>query len=59
MEKLEELRKQISSLDNDLADLLVRRMDCSLEIAKYKKEHNMQVLDPSREREILSNITSH
>lgn len=52
------MRETITSIDQKLVDLLVQRMNCSLKIAKYKKEHRLPVLDPSREREILTKMTT-
>lgn len=52
-ESLSALRKQIDELDNDLMDLLTKRMRVSREIATYKKEHNMAVLQTTRYSEIL------
>lgn len=50
---INELRKQIDELDNNLMDLLSKRMRVSREIGQYKKEHNMTVLQTSRYNEIL------
>lgn len=47
------LRKQIDELDNQLMDLLSKRMRVSREIGQYKKEHNMTVLQAARYNEIL------
>jgi len=47
------LRKQIDDLDNQLMDLLTKRMRVCREIGQYKKEHNMTVLQTSRYNEIL------
>jgi chorismate mutase len=47
------LRKQIDELDNQLMDLLAKRMRVCREIGQYKKEHNMTVLQTSRYNEIL------
>lgn len=47
------LRKQIDELDNQLMDLLTKRMRVCREIGQYKKEHNMTVLQTSRYNEIL------
>ena len=47
------LRKQIDELDNQLMDLLAKRMRVCREIAQYKKEHNMTVLQTARYNEIL------
>ena len=47
------LRKQIDDLDNQLMELLAKRMRVCREIGQYKKEHNMTVLQTSRYNEIL------
>ncbi len=47
------LRKQIDELDNQLMELLSKRMRISREIGQYKKEHNMTVLQAARYNEIL------
>ena len=52
-EGINELRKQIDELDNNLMDLLSKRMRVSREIGQYKKEPNMTVLQTSRYNEIL------
>ncbi|VBB46724.1 Chorismate mutase [uncultured Paludibacter sp.] len=52
-ESLTQLRKQIDELDNDLLELLAKRMRVSQEIGKYKKEHNMPILQAKRYEEIL------
>ncbi len=52
-EGIHELRKQIDELDNNLMELLSKRMRVCREIGQYKKEHNMTVLQTSRYNEIL------
>lgn len=52
-ESLSALRKQIDELDNELMTLLTKRMRVSREIATYKKEHNMAVVQTGRYSEIL------
>lgn len=52
-ESLTALRKQIDELDNELMSLLTKRMRVSREIATYKKEHNMAVVQTGRYSEIL------
>lgn len=47
------LRKQIDELDNQLMDLMAKRMRVCREIGQYKKEHNMTVLQTARYSEIL------
>lgn len=47
------LRKQIDELDNELMELLAKRMRVCREIGQYKKEHNMTVFQANRYNEIL------
>lgn len=54
-ENLTVLRRQIDILDNDLLELLAKRMRVSKEIGTYKKEHNMPILQAQRYDEILKN----
>lgn len=54
-EDISDLRNQIDRLDNDLIDLLAKRMRVSREIGQFKKEHDMTVLQASRYDEILGN----
>ncbi|MBR6187480.1 MAG: bifunctional 3-deoxy-7-phosphoheptulonate synthase/chorismate mutase type II [Prevotella sp.] len=53
-EGIHELRKQIDELDNQIMDILAKRMKVCREIGNYKKEHNMTVLQASRYNEILN-----
>ncbi|MCR5312243.1 MAG: bifunctional 3-deoxy-7-phosphoheptulonate synthase/chorismate mutase type II [Bacteroidaceae bacterium] len=52
-ENITALRKQIDEIDNNIMDLLAKRMRVSREIGQYKKEHGMTVLQTSRYNEIL------
>ena len=52
-EGITQLRHQIDELDNQLMDLLAKRMRVCREIGQYKKEHNMTVLQTNRYNEIL------
>ncbi|MBR6196201.1 MAG: bifunctional 3-deoxy-7-phosphoheptulonate synthase/chorismate mutase type II [Bacteroidaceae bacterium] len=52
-ENITALRKQIDEIDNNLMDLLAKRMRISREIGQYKKEHGMTILQTSRYNEIL------
>ena len=53
-ESLNELRAQIDKLDDQLLDLLVRRMRVSRDIGQYKKEHDMPILQAQRYEELLA-----
>lgn len=52
-EMLNAMRSQIDECDNSLIEILNKRMTISREIGKYKKEHDMQVVQTSRFDEIL------
>ncbi|MBQ8098613.1 MAG: bifunctional 3-deoxy-7-phosphoheptulonate synthase/chorismate mutase type II [Bacteroidaceae bacterium] len=52
-ESLKSLRQQIDELDNDLIQQLSKRMRISREIAQYKKDHNVAVVQTGRYNEIL------
>ena len=52
-ESLETLRRHIDEIDNNLMELLAKRMRISREIGQYKLEHNMTVVQTRRYNEIL------
>ena len=52
-ESIEALRSHIDECDNSLLDILAKRMRISREIATYKREHNMTVVQATRYNEIL------
>lgn len=52
-ESLTLLRQQIDELDNELLEVLNKRMRVSREIGQYKKEHRMPVLQIGRHDEIM------
>ena len=52
-EDLVDLRREIDSIDNELLELLAKRMRISSEIGTYKKEHGIAVLQTGRYNEIL------
>ena len=47
--KLETLRQEIDSIDSQIFDLFEQRLTVAKQIGAYKKEHNLSVLDSSRE----------
>ncbi len=53
-EDLSELRRQIDEIDDQLLELLAKRMRVSREIGTFKKEHNMTIIQTGRYDEILN-----
>ena len=50
------LRQEIDRLDTILADALEKRMDVVQQVAAYKDELNMQVLDREREERVIAKV---
>ena len=46
----------MDEINSEIVKLFVERMDISMDIAKYKAENNLPVLDRERERKILSSV---
>lgn len=55
-ENIDELRAKIDDIDNDLLDLLARRMEVSDEIGRYKKQNNITILQAGRWDKILEKV---
>lgn len=53
MEDLKQLREKIDQIDEKLVELFEERMETVLEVASYKKENNIPVLNQSREDEVI------
>jgi chorismate mutase/prephenate dehydratase len=53
MDTLENIRKQIDAVDEQLSALFEQRMECCREIAAFKAEHGLSIGDPAREEEVV------
>ena len=56
---LEEVRKEIDAIDQQLLPLFLKRMDCAKQVAEIKREQHLPVLNSNREQEILDNMAQH
>jgi len=54
--ELKKLRSRIDSLDTQIAQYLLERFQLGAQIGKIKKQANLPLRDPRREREILKNL---
>ena len=54
---LSELRVEIDQIDRQVVDLLRQRMMVANEVAEYKRERDLPVLDSGRERALLAKVT--
>ena len=53
---LHDYRRELDGIDKELLSLFSRRMEIAAKIGEYKKENQLPVFDPARERQILLNI---
>ena len=53
---INDYRKQIDEIDDQMVDLFARRMAVASEIARYKQEKGLPVLDAGRERAKLNDV---
>lgn len=56
--ELNEIRKNIDGIDDELVRLFVRRMDMSGAVAEAKRQTDRPIRDHAREREILNRLTA-
>ena len=54
MNELKLLRDQIDIIDRQIADLFRQRMNVTCQVGQYKVRNRMNVLDESREKEVLA-----
>ena len=53
---INELRNDIDKIDKELVALIGKRMETAAKIGQYKRENNLPVYDPARERELFSKV---
>lgn len=54
---LGDYREKIDAIDQELVRLFGERMALSADVARYKKENGLPILDPARERQKLLDVT--
>ena len=54
---IQELRGQIDNIDSELVQLFCQRMEVAAQIADYKKQNGLPIFVPSRERDILKDVS--
>ena len=56
---LEEIRKEISAINDEMLALFVKRMELSAQVAAYKKANGLPTLDRKREESILQKVADN
>lgn len=54
--KLEDLREQIDEIDEELVEVISRRLSIMPEVAEIKRSRNVGIDQEGREREVIENI---
>ena len=54
---LEEIRKDISAINDEMLALFIKRMELSAQVARYKKANGLPTLDRKREEAILQKVS--
>ena len=54
--RLDELRREIDAIDEQLVRLLSERAECALQIGNEKKLAGMEVYQPARETDVLNHV---
>lgn len=57
MKNLDDIRKEINEVDDQLLDIIIRRLNLSKEVGEYKLANNLPIVDRSRELWILDHMT--
>lgn len=55
--ELSEIRTKIDAVDDQLLQLFLERMSLAEEVAAYKNEHHLPILNKERERAVLAKVT--
>ncbi len=56
---LEESRKEIDRIDDEILKLFLKRMETASKIADFKRENKLSTLQKDRERAILNRVSQH
>ncbi len=54
MSQMDEIRAEIEKIDSQMCDLFEQRMQKSAQVAAYKKEHGLPILDKEREKVLIA-----
>lgn len=57
MEKVQALRKEIDTIDNQILNLLAKRFELVKTIGKLKNIHGLTIVDKDREEEKMENLS--
>ena len=56
---LDKQRAEIDAIDREIVSLFERRMQVVMDVARIKKENEMDIFDASREKEVIAKVQSY
>ena len=56
--ELKECRNKLDVIDSQIISLFCERMETVKQVAEYKKAHDLPILAPGREQEILERVAA-
>ena len=56
---LEKQRAEIDAIDREIVELFERRLQVVVDVARIKKENCIEILDASREKEVIAKVQSY
>ena len=59
MSNLDDYRAEIDAIDKELIKLFEKRMNVVLNVARYKKENNMEIFQNGREEEVINKAVNN
>ncbi len=59
MDSLEKYRSEIDLIDKQIIELILKRSEFAYKIGNYKKQNNISIYKPEREKEVYENIKKY
>lgn len=59
MTNLDDLRIEIDKIDKELVELFENRMEVVKKVGEWKKQNNVEIFDPEREKKVLDKVSSY
>lgn len=50
---LNEIRKEINNIDEEIVRLIERRFNCAMKVGQYKKKNDLPIYDENRESKVI------
>lgn len=58
MENINNIRREIDLIDEELVKIFEKRLELALKVSEYKKENSLPIFDSNREAEVINKAKS-